>query len=99
MESTRLAEIRQRLAPAPAVVIVEPMEIGKDDVGRCDFLDVLEERAKAKGRARVVLDDGSAFVETVRDVVTEGGADYAVFDGHGRVAVKRIVEVTPKYGA
>ena len=97
MERTRLAQERQRLAPAAAVGIVVSMELGKDDAGRCDFLDVLEERAKAKGRARVVLDDGSVFVETVRDVVTESGADYAVFDGRGRVPVKRIVEVTPKY--
>jgi Rho-binding antiterminator len=74
------------------------MELGNDDIGRCDFIDVLEEMAKAGKRARVVLSDGTVFVERVLDVVTGDGADFGVFEGHGRVPLKSVTEVTPKYG-
>lgn len=77
---------------------VTSMELGKEDVGRCDFIDVLEEMARASKRARVVLEDGTVFVEKVLDVVTENGADFGVFEAHGKVPLKSVTEVTPKYG-
>jgi Rho-binding antiterminator len=61
---------------------------------RCDFLDVLEESAATHRAVSVALQDGSRFVDEVKDVVTEGGEDYAVFRAHDRVAVSDISDCT-----
>jgi hypothetical protein len=59
-------------------------------VDRCDFIDVLEESAVTKRAVQVELERGERFVDNVRDVVTEHGADFAVFKDHGRIPVAEI---------
>lgn len=68
--------------------------ICQDDVGRCDFIDVLEEAALRRGPVSVHLREGEAFLDEVVDVVTEKGEDYAVFKSHERVPVGAILSVT-----
>lgn len=71
---------------------MEPYE--QDRVGRCDFLDVLEEAATFGGRVRVRHRDGHTFEDVVRDVVTIDGADYVVFAGNGRLRVADLASAT-----
>ncbi|MFN7132641.1 MAG: hypothetical protein ACK4N5_11210 [Myxococcales bacterium] len=61
-----------------------------DKMDRCDHLDVLEESATFKRRVFVELKGGDSFTDTVRDVVTENGEDWAVFAERGRIGVKEI---------
>jgi hypothetical protein len=57
---------------------------------RCDILDLLEE-AVVSGRAvSVELRSNKRFVDKVRDVVTEGGEEWAVFKHHESVPVGHI---------
>jgi Rho-binding antiterminator len=66
----------------------------QDDIGRCSFIDVLEE-AVLRGRpVGVRLRGGKTFIDTVVDVVTERGDDFAVFRVHPRVAVRGIDAIT-----
>lgn len=64
--------------------------ICQDDVGRCDFIDVLEEAVLRRRPVAVELRAGEAFVDQVLDVVTEQGDDFAVFRLHARVPVGEI---------
>ncbi len=68
--------------------------ICQDVVGRCSFIDVLEEAVLRKGAVAVTLRDGTTFIDHVRDVVTEDHEDYAVFSGRERVAVGEIASAT-----
>jgi Rho-binding antiterminator len=68
--------------------------ICQDDVGRCSFIDVLEEAALRGTHVAVALRDGTAFIDRVRDVVTENHEDYAIFASHERVAVTEISAAT-----
>jgi Rho-binding antiterminator len=68
--------------------------ICQDEVGRCSFIDVLEEAALRKTHVAVALYDGSAFIDRVTDVVTEDHEDYATFESHSRVAVTDIRAAT-----
>ncbi|WNG35127.1 hypothetical protein F0U60_16955 [Archangium minus] len=68
--------------------------ICQDEVGRCDFLDVLEEAVLKHRPVAVQLREGEAFIDLVVDVVTEQGDDFAVFKSHERVAVGQILAVT-----
>jgi Rho-binding antiterminator len=61
-------------------------------VGRCDFIDMLEESAKMHRPLAVTLRGDTRFADSVRDVVTEAGEDYALFRDHGRVAVSEILD-------
>jgi Rho-binding antiterminator len=61
-------------------------------VGRCEFLDVLEESAVTHRAVAVELVDGTRFTDDVKDVVTENGEDYAVFQQHDRVPVSDIAD-------
>lgn len=63
--------------------------------GRCDFIDVLEESVVIPQPVTVVLRDGVTFVDQVKDVITESGADFVQFQDHGRMAVTRIVRARP----
>ena len=69
-------------------------------MGRCSFIDVLEEAALRKTHVAVSLYDGTAFIDRVKDVQTENHEDYAVFESHGRVAVTNIEAATraPAHG-
>ena len=68
--------------------------MSQDDVGRCDFIDVLEEAVLRRRAVAVRLRTGEAFIDEVADVVTEQGDDFAVFRSHARVPVGDILSVT-----
>jgi Rho-binding antiterminator len=61
-------------------------------IERCDFIDMLEESAKMRRELAVTLRGQTHFADSVRDVVTEAGEDYAIFRDHGRVAVREILD-------
>ena len=63
--------------------------ICQDAVGRCSFIDVLEEAVLMHRPVAVLLRDGERFIDVVVDVVTENHEDYAVFRAHDRVAGDR----------
>lgn len=66
----------------------------QDDLGRCDFLDVLEEAAVRQTPVTVTLRGGASFSDRVTDVRTEGGVDWVVFERHPRVAVGELSACT-----
>ncbi len=68
--------------------------MSQDEVGRCDFLDVLEEAVLRRRPVAVQLRAGETFIDEVVDVVTEKGDDFAVFRSHARVSVGDILAVT-----
>jgi transcriptional antiterminator Rof (Rho-off) len=68
--------------------------ICQDDVGRCDFIDVLEEAVLLRRPVAVQLRLGETFIDQVVDVVTEKGVDFAVFRSHARVPVVEIAAVS-----
>jgi len=68
--------------------------ICQDLVGRCSFIDVLEEAVLVHRPMAVALRDGERFIDVVTDVVTENHEDYAVFRTHDRVAVTDIAAAT-----
>ena len=68
--------------------------ICQNAVGRCSFIDVLEEAVLVHRPVAVALADGERFIDTVVDVVTENHEDYAVFAAHPRVAVTGMVAAT-----
>lgn len=68
--------------------------ICQDSVGRCSFIDVLEEAVLVRRPVAVALRGGERFIDRVTDVVTEDHEDYAVFANHDRVAVSRIAAAT-----
>ena len=66
----------------------------QDQVGRCSFIDVLEEAVLRRRPVAIQLVDGSTFIDEVLDVVTEQGDDFAVFRSHDRVPVGEIHAAT-----
>lgn len=70
------------------------MNYEQDRVGRCDFLDVLEEAAVLRGRVQVKTRDGRTFEDVVVDVPTEQGRDWVVFESEGRFAVDDLASAT-----
>ena len=68
--------------------------MSQDEVGRCSFIDVLEEAVLRRRAVAVNLQDGTSFIDEVTDVVTENGDDFAVFRAHPRVRVGDIVSAT-----
>jgi Rho-binding antiterminator len=68
--------------------------ICQDDVGQCDFIDVLEETVVRRRPVAVQLREGETFIDQMMDVVTEAGIDFAVFRSHDRVPVREIVAVS-----
>ena len=62
----------------------------QDALGRCDFLDVLEEAVLLKGPVQVKLRSGETFIDVVRDVVTKDGQEFVQFDSKGRMALRDI---------
>ena len=69
----------------------------QDELGSCDFVDVLEEAAVVKQPIGVKLRSGEIFIDEVRDVVTVEGADYVDFLVHERVAVRDILAAVPRH--
>lgn len=70
------------------------MNYEQDRVGRCDFLDVLEEAAVLKRPVQVKTRDGQTFEDVVVDVPTESGRDWVVFAREGRFAVDDLESAT-----
>jgi transcriptional antiterminator Rof (Rho-off) len=68
----------------------------QEQLGRCDFIDVLEEAVLRRRPVVVQLRAGEQFTDRIVDVVTEGGDDYAVFGAHPRVAVGDIATLGPE---
>jgi Rho-binding antiterminator len=62
----------------------------QDEIGRCDFIDVLEEAVLTRQPVTVKMRDGQCFTDVIRDVKTEGGHDYVVFNSHETVRIDRI---------
>ncbi len=65
--------------------------MNQDELGRCDFLDVLEEASTLRQEVEVKLRSGESFTDLVQDVVTENHQEFAVFARHGRFPVKDVV--------
>jgi Rho-binding antiterminator len=63
-------------------------------IERCDFLDVLEEAVTLRKPVSVELRDGTRFEDRVRDVVTEDGAEHAIFELHGTIPLSSISSTT-----
>lgn len=70
------------------------MAYEQDEVGRCDFLDVLEEAATRKTQVTVKTRGGESFTDVVDDVVTANHKDWAVFQTKGKIAVEEIASCT-----
>lgn len=69
--------------------------LNQDKVGRCSFIDVLEEAVLRRRPVAVQLrEGGETFIDEVTDVVTERGEDFAIFRARGRIAVPQIEAVT-----
>jgi len=62
-------------------------------LGRCDFLDVLEESVLMRAEVRVELADGTSFHDRLTDVETTGGRDRATFARHDPVLVEAIAVI------
>ncbi|MGZ6028451.1 MAG: hypothetical protein ACXWK5_03440 [Myxococcaceae bacterium] len=69
-------------------------KLEQDEVGRCSFIDVLEEAVLVKRPVSIELRDGTTFIDHVTDVTTESGQDFAVFRSHSRVPVRDIAAAT-----
>jgi hypothetical protein len=59
-------------------------------VDRSDFLDVLEESATLRRPVEVQLKDGHRFEDIARQVVTQDGEDFAVFEAHESLPIRSI---------
>lgn len=62
----------------------------QDEIGRCDFIDVLEEAVLVGRPVAVRLRGGESFIDSVSEVVTHDGKDFAVFTRRGKLAVEEI---------
>jgi hypothetical protein len=63
----------------------------QDQLGRCGFLDVLEEAAVRRSRVTLHLSDDTEVSGTVVDVVTREGVDWIVLEDGSRLDSSRIV--------
>ena len=66
----------------------------QDEVGRCSFIDVLEEAVLRRRPVAVETRGGTTFIDHVVDVVTENGQDFVVFKVHPRMSVLDLRAVT-----
>jgi hypothetical protein len=66
----------------------------QDEVGRCSFIDVLEEAVLRHAPVAVQLREGGIFIDEVVDVITEDGDDFAIFKAHDRIPVGEIRAMT-----
>jgi len=85
---------RLRALPGVGVCFLAVAAICQDTVGRCSFIDVLEEAVLVHRPVAVALRNGVCFIDVVIDVVTENGEDYAVFHSRERVPVTDIAAAT-----
>jgi transcriptional antiterminator Rof (Rho-off) len=66
----------------------------QDELGRCDFLDVLEEAVLVKTPVEVKLRSGETFIDVVRDVTTKEGQELVEFHERGRMPLSAVHAVT-----
>lgn len=66
----------------------------QDQIGRCDFLDVLEEASVSRQRVDVELRSGRRFHDRVSDVITEKGREFVEFEMNGRVPLEEVKACT-----
>jgi Rho-binding antiterminator len=66
----------------------------RKEIGRCDFIDVLEEAATTHRKVDVELEGGGSRTTHIVDVVTHDGDDFAVFTGGDEVSVTRLESLT-----
>lgn len=66
----------------------------QEEIGRCEFIDVLEEAVVVKRPVAVTLNSGETFIDTVKDVVTFDGRDWVDFVEHDRLPVSDIRGMT-----
>lgn len=64
------------------------------DLGRCDFLDVLEESVLMRARVQVILMDDTHFEDRITDVLTRDGREVVYFAGHEPVELRQIAAIT-----
>ena len=70
-------------------------EFEQDVLGRCDFLDVLEEAVLRRRPVTLRLRSGEQLCDAVLDVVTEAGSEHVVLRGRGRVPVAELAALGP----
>ena len=63
----------------------------QDQVGRCDFLDLLEDAAVTKKRVEIELRSGEVFTDEIRDVATREGQEFVSFLEHDELPLKEIL--------
>lgn len=63
------------------------------ELGRCDFLDVLEESVLMQARVKVELLEGGEFEDQIRDVITRDGEEEVHFDRHDPVLLRQIAAI------
>lgn len=68
---------------------------GDDDIGNCDFIDVLEAAIVRRETVHVETREDRRFVDRPLDVVTENGANVAVFEREGRIAIDDLQALSP----
>jgi Rho-binding antiterminator len=59
-------------------------------VERSDFVDMLEESVTTRRPVSVLLRDGRRFEDVVREVVTQDGDDFAIFEQHAATPIRTI---------
>jgi Rho-binding antiterminator len=67
--------------------------ITQASVGRCDFIDVLEEAVLRRRPTTLRLEDGSSVTATVVDVITRDGDDFVRLSDQQEIAVGRIAAI------
>ncbi|WP_373046515.1 Rho-binding antiterminator [Vulgatibacter sp.] len=65
----------------------------RNELGNCDFIDVLEESVLMHTRVRVELLDGTVFEDKIRDVVTRDGQEEVLFASHEPVEVRDMAAI------
>lgn len=66
----------------------------QDTLGRCDFLDVLEEAAVRRTPVELELSDGQRFSARVVDVEATAQGDVVVLDDGRRIPVGEVGAMT-----
>lgn len=66
----------------------------RNDLGNCDFIDVLEESVLMHARVKVELLDGTSFEDRIRDVTTRDGQEEVHFADHEPVEVREMAAIS-----
>lgn len=66
-------------------------QIRQDAVGRCEFIDVLEEAVTLRKRVEVELRSGEVFTDEVKDVITRDGQEFVRFVERGELPLSEVL--------